>query len=253
MTNIIICGIGGKMGRMLFDTAQEIKDINIVGGVDKYCGFNYDFPVFENFDNCNILCDAVIDFSRPEALKDILPYCIKNKIPAVLASTGYDNNHNKMIEEASKKVAIFQSSNMSLGVNLLCELIKHAAKFLDGFDIEIIEKHHNKKVDSPSGTALTLANSVNSVFDGRKKYVYGRHSMSQKRQSDEIGIHAIRGGSVVGEHDVLFLGNDETVTLSHKAQSKSVFAEGALKASQFIKNKPAGIYSMNDMLNINNI
>jgi len=250
MTNVIICGIGGKMGRMLKERADSLDNINIVAGVDKFCNADYNFPIFKDFDSCNILCDAVIDFSRPEALKQILAYSVKNKIPAVLCSTGYENEHKKMIEQASKGVAIFQSSNMSLGVNLISELIKRAAEFLEGFDIEIIEKHHNKKVDSPSGTALSLANSINSVFDGRKKYVYGRHSLNEQRQTDEIGIHSIRGGTVVGEHDVVFLGNDEVVTISHCALSKNVFVEGAFKAAEFISGKTAGIYSMNDMLNI---
>jgi 4-hydroxy-tetrahydrodipicolinate reductase len=248
MTDIIICGIGGNMGRMLYNAVVQSDEFKIVAGVDKYCGEKYGFPVYKDFDFAE-KCHAVIDFSRPEALPQILNYCVKNGTPAVLATTGYGGEDYKLIEKASRDVAIFQSSNMSLGVNLLNQLVKKAAEFLPAsFDIEIIEKHHNKKADSPSGTALTLANSINSVFEGKRKYVYGRHSANEKRQSGEIGIHAVRGGTVAGEHQVHFFGNDEIITLSHTALSKSIFAQGALKAAQFIKDKKRGLYTMYDML-----
>lgn len=248
MTDVIICGIGGKMGKVLVDTAKELQNINIVGGVDKYCDANYDFPVFSDFSLCDIKCDAVIDFSRPEALESVLSYCKKNKVPAVLAPTGYQPEHHRIIENASIEVALFHSSNLSIGVNLLNNIVKIAAETLKGFDIEIVEKHHNKKADSPSGTALTLANSINSILENKKNYVYGRHSLNDIRTDNEIGIHAVRGGTAAGEHDVIFMGNNEIVTLSHSAHSKAVFAEGAFKAAEFIKDKTQGLYSMSDML-----
>lgn len=251
MTEVIICGIGGKMGGMLYEVSKGSSGIKIVAGVDKFCGCAYDFPVYASFDECREKYDAVIDFSRPDALDGILAYCIKNKTPAVLASTGYSAAQKNQIEKAAEIIPIFQSSNMSLGINLLCELVKKAALILgNDFDIEIIEKHHNKKVDAPSGTALTLANSINSVYGGSKQYVYGRHGASAKRTADEIGIHAIRGGSIAGEHDVMFIGNDEIITLSHTAASKQVFAEGAFKAAKFICKKPAGMYSMSDLFKL---
>lgn len=247
MTNIIICGIGGSMGKVLYEAVTACGGINIVAGVDKFCDRKYDFPVYKDF-NIQEKCDVVIDFSRPEALPQILQYCEKNNTPAVLACTGYGSEENKMIEKACQNVAVFQSSNMSLGVSLLNELVKKAAEFLPDFDIEIIEKHHNKKADSPSGTALTLANSINSVFDGKRRYVYGRHSVNEKRESADIGIHSVRGGTVSGEHQVHFFGNDEIITLSHTALSKKIFAEGAIKAAHFIKDKKRGLYTMYDMI-----
>jgi 4-hydroxy-tetrahydrodipicolinate reductase len=247
-TNIIICGIGGKMGKMLVETAKDFKDIKIVAGVDRYCAEKYNFPVFEDFSECNVSCDVVIDFSRPEALESIINYCAKNRTPVILACTGYQDSHRKQIEKASAEFAVFHSSNMSLGINLLSELVKKAAEALEGFDIEIIEKHHNKKADSPSGTALTLANSINSVFKEKKNYIYGRHSLNAPRKSDEIGIHAVRGGTLAGEHDVLFMGNNEVITLSHSAQTRVVFAEGALKAALYMKGKQKGLFSMSDMI-----
>lgn len=248
MTNIIICGIGGTMGKIVYDTACKSKDeFTVAAGVDIYCKEQYDFTVYKDF-NISLKCDVVIDFSKPQALPSIVDYCSKYGIPAVLACTGYTVEDKKIIEKASQKIAIFQSSNMSLGVNLLCQLVKRAAEFLPDFDIEIVEKHHNNKADSPSGTALTLANTANSVFGGKRKYTFGRHSFDDKRKADEIGIHAVRGGTVAGEHEVYFFGNDEIITLKHTALSKKIFAEGALKAAKFIKDKPCGLYNMYDML-----
>lgn len=247
MTDLIICGIGGSMGRVLYNAVSQSNEFKIVAGIDKYCEAKYGFPVYKDFAVAE-KCSVVIDFSRPEALPQVLEYCAGTGTPAVLAPTGYGGEDYKQIEKASREVAIFQSSNMSLGVNLLNQLVKKAAEFLPDFDIEIIEKHHNKKADSPSGTALTLANSINSVFEGKRNYVYGRHSANEKRQSEEIGIHAIRGGTVAGEHQVHFFGNDEIITITHTALSKSIFAQGALKAAQFIKDKKPGLYTMYDML-----
>jgi 4-hydroxy-tetrahydrodipicolinate reductase len=205
-------------------------------------------PVYSSFDDVKESVDVIIDFSSPAVLKDELSYAINNNVPAVLASTGYSEEHLKMIEAASKKVAIFKTANFSLGVNLLVELVKKAAEVLgEKFDIEIIEKHHSQKVDAPSGTALMLADSANSVFDNSKPYMNGREGIVGKR-GNEIGIHAVRGGTIVGEHDVMFCGEDEIITLSHSARSKRVFAAGAIKAAKWVAGKPAGKYDMKNVL-----
>lgn len=235
------------MGRAVLEAAGSTPGVNVVAGVDARCEGNFGFPVYSDFGKCKERCDVVIDFSRPEALGQIIEYCQRTEAAAVLATTGYSGQHKEMIKEAAKKIPVLQSSNMSLGVNLLTELVKKAAEALSDFDIEIVEKHHNKKVDAPSGTALMLAESVNSAFSGKKKYVYGRHCSNELREKDEIGIHAVRGGTVAGVHDVMFLGNDEIITLSHTALSRRIFAEGAIKAALFLKGKSPGLYSMRDL------
>jgi 4-hydroxy-tetrahydrodipicolinate reductase len=190
----------------------------------------------------------VVDFSSPVCLDGILEYCVKNSIPAVLCSTGYSNEDIQKINDASKKIAVFRSGNMSLGVNLLVDLVKKAAATLFGFDVEIIEKHHNQKVDAPSGTALMLADAVKEVHTD-KHYIYGREGIVGKRDKNEIGIHAVRGGTIVGEHDVIFAGNYETVTLSHQATDRSVFANGAVAAAKYIAGKTSGLFNMTDVIN----
>ena len=250
MTKILICGAGGKMGRVIASIAKDRKDIKIIGGVDKFAdSTDFDFPVFKNFDKFkSIECDCLIDFSRPDALSEILNFCENMKCGAVLATTGYTDAQKQQINAASKKIAIFQSFNMSLGINLLSDLINRAANFLgDDFDIEIIEKHHSQKVDAPSGTAYMLADSAASAFKNGKKYVYDRHNISTKRDTNEIGISSVRGGNIVGEHEVMFIGRDETITLSHKAASKEIFALGAVKAAIFLKGKKAGKYDMSNL------
>lgn len=251
MTEIIICGIGGKMGSALTMRAAEIGGIKIVAGVDRFAGGSFGCPVFKSFADCTVPCDVVIDFSRPEALGDILGYCHKTGAAAVLASTGYSKDDLELIENQSKLLTLFKSPNMSVGVSLVTELCKKAAEFLgESYDIEIIEKHHNKKVDAPSGTALSIADSINSVFYGKKNYIYGREGTNESRQSSEIGIHAVRGGNIAGEHEVLFIGNDEVITISHSATSKQIFADGALRAAHFLKGRPSGLYSMKDVVDI---
>ena len=194
------------------------------------------------------LADVIIDFSHHSTIEDTLSYAIKTKTPIVIATTGFNDEELTKIKKASNIIPIFHSSNMSLGVNVLVKLVKEAAKSLNGFDIEIIEKHHNKKLDAPSGTAVMIANGVKEVLPD-SEYIYGRHGRSDKRSSNEIGIHAIRGGTIVGEHTTIFAGHDEVVEIKHSAQSKDIFAKGAIAAAKFLVKQEAGYYNMNNMLN----
>lgn len=248
MIKVIICGASGKMGGFVADACKSDGDIQVVAGVDKV-NLGQNFPIFGDFKSINTDADVIIDFSNPILLDSILEYAIKTNTAVVLATTGYSDSQIEQIKEASKKIPVFFTFNMSLGVNLICSLAKKAAAVLgDGFDIEIVEKHHNQKIDAPSGTAIMLANAVNSCFGGEKVYEYDRHSKRQKRSPKEIGIHSVRGGTIVGEHDVIFAGHDETVTISHSAQSKEVFAVGSVKAAKFLAEKPAGLYDMNSII-----
>ncbi len=248
MIKAILVGAAGKMGGFVAQATNNDNEIQIVAGVDKV-NSGQPFPVFSDFSKVNVKADVIIDFSHPILLDGILEYAIKNSTAVVLATTGYSDAQIAEIKKASEKIPVFFSFNMSLGVNLICSLAKKAASILgDEFDIEIIEKHHNQKIDAPSGTAIMLANAVNSCFDGQMAYEYDRHSKRLKRPKNEIGIHSIRGGTIVGEHDVIFAGHDETITISHSAQSKEVFAVGAVKAAKFITGKPAGIYDMNSIM-----
>lgn len=248
MIKVIICGASGKMGGFAADACKSDGDIQVVAGVDKV-NLGQNFPIFGDFKSINTDADVIIDFSNPILLDSILEYAIKTNTAVVLATTGYSDSQIEQIKEASKEIPVFFTFNMSLGVNLICSLAKKAAAVLgDGFDIEIVEKHHNQKIDAPSGTAIMLANAVNSCFGGEKVYEYDRHSKRQKRSPKEIGIHSVRGGTIVGEHDVIFAGHDETVTISHSAQSKEVFAVGSVKAAKFLAEKPAGLYDMNSII-----
>lgn len=248
MIKVIICGASGKMGGFVADACKSDGDIQVVAGVDKI-NLGQNFPIFGDFKSINTDADVIIDFSNPILLDSILEYAIKTNTAVVLATTGYSDSQIEQIKEASKEIPVFFTFNMSLGVNLICSLAKKAAAVLgDGFDIEIVEKHHNQKIDAPSGTAIMLANVVNSCFGGEKVYEYDRHSKRQKRSPKEIGIHSVRGGTIVGEHDVIFAGHDETVTISHSAQSKEVFAVGSVKAAKFLAEKPAGLYDMNSII-----
>lgn len=250
MVNILLSGACGKMGRAVAACAAEDSELNIMAGVDRaesLCAF----PVFKSFDDVSVTPDVIIDFSNVSALDDLLKFALQKNVPVIIATTGYNERQINDIKSAAEKIAVFFTFNMSLGVNLLCSLAKRAASVLgSGFDIEIIEKHHNLKLDAPSGTAIMLANAVNSQFDDSYTYEYDRHSKRQKRPKKEIGIHSVRGGTIVGEHDVIFAGHDEVLTLSHSAQSKEIFANGALRAAKFISGKAAGLYDMNDVLNL---
>ncbi len=249
MIDVILVGSGGRMGKFVANGVSKENNLRIACGVDKFNNGEI-FPVFSNFSEVNVKADLIIDFSNPSLLDGMLDFAIKNKVGLVIATTGYSEEQIEKIKDASKQVPVFFTFNMSLGVNLICSLAKKAASILgDGFDIEIIEKHHNQKIDAPSGTAIMLANAVNEVFDDKMNYEYDRHSKRQKRTQNEIGIHSVRGGTIVGQHDVIFAGPDEVVTVSHAAYSREVFATGAIKAAKFLYGKPAGLYDMNDIMN----
>ena len=249
MVNILISGIFGHMGRNVLELAQADADICCAAGVDLKEGELCGVPVYDSFEKVTQKIDTVIDFSSASNLDNLLAFAKKSGCALVLCATGYTAEQLKQIDEAAKTLPVFKTANLSVGVNLLQKLVRQAAETLgDAFDVEIIERHHNLKKDSPSGTAFMLAESVNEAFGGAKQYVYGREGMVGARKSAEIGIHAVRGGTIVGEHEVMFAGEDEIVTLSHSARSKKVFAAGALKAAKFMCGKPAGKYDMQDVL-----
>ena len=249
MVNVLINGANGRMGKKVFEACSISQNVKAVCGVDLIENLSdKNYPIYNSFDSVAEKIDVVIDFSAPASLDGILSFASKTKCALVLCATGYSDSDIAKIEKASENVAIFRSANMSLGVNVLIDVVKKAAKALYGFDVEIIEKHHNQKVDSPSGTALMLADAVKSVQTD-KYYTYGREGVVGKRDANEIGIHAVRGGNIVGEHDVIFAGNFETITLSHQATDRSVFANGAVKAAEFISTKQSGLYNMTDVVN----
>ncbi len=251
MTDIILCGANGRMGKFITDAVSKRTDARIVAGVDLNTEAAAGFPVFATIGEVNIPADVIVDFSHPALLDSILAYVKEKNIPAVLATTGYSAEATAKIREVAKTSPLFFTFNMSLGVNLLVSLSKKAAEVLgDAFDVEIVEKHHNQKLDAPSGTAVMLADAINEVFDNQMAYEFDRHSKREKRPQKQIGIHSVRGGNIVGEHDVIFAGHDEVITLSHHASSREVFALGAVKAALFMKGKSAGLYNMNDMLTI---
>ena len=244
----IINGYSGTMGQVLTKCILADEEVELVAGVSPvHHDANDQFSTYSSFAEVKEEADVVIDFSNPLALDGILEYCLNTKTPVVLATTGYNDEEMAKIHEAAKQIPIFLSFNMSLGVNILLKLVKEAAKNLAGFDIEIIEKHHNKKVDSPSGTAVMIANAVKEVRE-QSEFIYGRHGRTGKRQQNEVGIHAIRGGTIVGEHSAIFAGNDEILAINHSARSKNVFAEGAIAAAKYLVNQEAGFYNMDDML-----
>ena len=247
---IIICGALGKMGAKIRENALKTEDVIPVSGVDVRCAEINGFKVYDGFDKITEKADVVIDFSAKATLKSVLDYCLKTKTPAVLCSTGYDENDIKAIEKASENVALFRSANMSLGVNVLIEAVKFAAKKLYGFDIEIIEKHHNKKADAPSGPAVMIKDGIKEVLPDKTE-VYGRHGIIGARDKKEIGIHAVRGGTIVGEHQVIFAGDNESLTFTHNAESRDVFASGAIAAARFIAKKSNGLFNMKDFLSEN--
>ncbi|MDP2891956.1 MAG: 4-hydroxy-tetrahydrodipicolinate reductase [Bacillota bacterium] len=250
MTKIIINGINGKMGQTLLAIAADTQGMEVVAGADKAKSvFSTPFPIFSDITDCNVKADVVVDFSRPAALRSVLSFAHEAGAAVVLATTGYSDKDMEYIAAQSAKTPIFISANMSPGVNLQIDLVKKAASFFgDAYDIEIIEKHHNRKVDAPSGTALALAAALNEPFIDKKEYIYGRHSKDQRRMNREIGIHAIRGGNIVGEHQVLFIGQDEVIEVTHIAQSRRIFAQGALRAATWVSGKPPKLYTMKDII-----
>lgn len=245
-------GCNGKMGQVISRIVKEDSEAEIVAGVDSYTGIANDYPVFDSIEKCDVAVDAVIDFSNAAAVDGLLDYCVERKIPVVLCTTGLSKEQLEKVEEASRQIAVLKSANMSLGVNMLLKLLKDAAKVLApaGFDMEIVEKHHNQKVDAPSGTALAMADSINEAMGGEYVYNYDRSQVRKKRDKKEIGIAAVRGGTIVGEHEVIFAGEDEVIEFKHTAHSKAVFGKGAVEAGKFLKGREAGLYDMSDVIQL---
>lgn len=250
MTNIILCGCNGKMGAAVQSFVSQREDCSIAAGVDVSGGSQGSFPVYTSISQVKEAAQVVVDFSHPSALSGILEYCRQHPgTAAVLCTTGYSAEQTREIQEASKELPLFYSRNMSLGINLLIELAKKAEAVLgDAFDVEIVEMHHNQKIDAPSGTALMIADAIQETMGGNMVYQYDRHAQRKKREHNEIGIHSVRGGTIVGEHQVIFAGRDEVVTLTHEAHSKQVFAVGAVNAAVFLEKKTPGLYDMGAML-----
>lgn len=253
MTRIIMCGCNGAMGRTITGIVKEDPEAEIVAGVDMVDNGENTYPVFAALADCQVEADAIIDFSTPKLLTELLAYSKDKKVPVVLCTTGYTDEQLAEIEAATVDTAILKSANMSLGINTLLKLLQDAAKVLatEGFDVEIVEKHHNQKLDAPSGTALALADSINEAMGNPYEYVYDRSQRREKRDKKELGISAVRGGTIVGEHDVIFAGKDEVITFSHTAYSKAVFGKGAVSAAKFLKGKTSGRYDMADVIAAN--
>ena len=252
MVRAIMHGCNGKMGRVITGLIRDDDAIEIVAGIDTYTGTANDYPVFESIEACDVEADVVIDFSNASAVDHLLDYCAKKKLPVVLCTTGLSEEQLRKVEETAEQTAVLKSANMSLGINLLLKLLQNAAKVLGpaGFDIELVERHHNQKVDAPSGTALALADSVNEALDNQYTYVFDRSQVRQKRGEKEIGISAVRGGTIVGDHEVIFAGADEVIEFKHTAYSKAVFGKGAVEAANFLAGKKAGKYDMSDVIQL---
>ena len=242
MTKVIMHGCNGKMGQTITAMCKDDPEIEIVAGIDLYDGIKNDYPVFPNISVCDVKADAVIDFSNAKAVDDLLIYCEEKQVPVVLCTTGLSEEQLAKVKQVSGHVAVLKSANMSLGINMLMELLKKAALTLApaGFDMEIVEKHHNQKLDAPSGTALALADSMNEALNEKYAYVYDRSRERKKREK--------YGGNIVGEHEVIFAGQDEVIEFKHTAYSKAVFAKGAVQAAKFLAGKPAGFYDMSDVI-----
>ena len=250
MIKAIMNGCNGRMGQVITSICKEDPEIEIVAGVDLYDGIKNDYPVFPNISVCDVKADVIIDFSNAKAVDELLIYSADKQISVVLCTTGLSEEQLKRAGEVAGKTAVLKSANMSLGINMLMELLKQAAVILApaGFDMEIVEKHHNQKLDAPSGTALALADSMNEALSGAYTYKYDRSQERKRRDLREIGISAVRGGNIVGEHEVIFAGLDEVITFEHTAYSRSVFGKGAVQAAKFLAGKPAGFYDMSDVI-----
>lgn len=250
MTKVIMHGCNGHMGQMISSLVKDTPDVEIVAGIDICDNRQNDYPVFTDIRACDVEADAVIDFASPKAEDALLDYCAERKIPVVVCTTGLSEAQIQKVRDTSEKVAVLRSANMSLGVNTLLKLLKEAAKVFApaGFDMEIVEKHHKFKVDAPSGTALAMADSLNEALGNGYTYKYDRSQERKARDAKEIGISAVRGGNIVGEHDVIFAGTDEVITFSHTAYSKAVFGNGAIQAAKFLAGKGPGLYSMSDVI-----
>lgn len=251
MQRIIISGCCGHMGRVVADICANDPEAEAVAGIDLLAQPMEGFPVFSTPAACTVEADAVIDFSHPAALGPLLDFCLEKKLPVVLATTGYSEEQLERINEAAKSIPVFRSANMSLGINVLLDLVKRAAALLgEDFDVEIEERHHRRKLDAPSGTALMLADAAASALPYEAEYVYDRHSVRKPRDRAEIGISSLRGGTIVGEHTVVFAGRDEVIELTHHAASREVFAAGAVKAAKFLAGASTpGLYDMSHLIN----
>lgn len=250
MVKIIMHGCNGHMGQVISDIVEKDPDAEIVAGIDIADQGKNSYPVFTDIDACQVEADAIIDFSSAKATDKLLEYSAARQIPVVLCSTGLSQEQLAKVEETSRKVAVLKSANMSLGINTLLKLVQDAARVLAaaGFDMEIVEKHHRLKLDAPSGTALALADSINEAMDNQYHYVYDRSQKREKRNDKEIGISAVRGGTIVGEHEIIFAGQDEVIEFKHTAYSKAIFGKGAVEAAKFLAGKPAGRYDMSDVI-----
>ncbi|MCB7305262.1 4-hydroxy-tetrahydrodipicolinate reductase [Bariatricus massiliensis] len=250
MVKAIMHGCNGKMGQVITGLVRDDSGIEIVAGIDKYRGVENTYPVFDTLEACDVEADVVIDFSNAAAVDELLAVCAERVLPVVLCTTGLSEEQLQNVQRISEKTAVLRSANMSLGVNLLMKLLKEAASVLApaGFDIELVEKHHNLKVDAPSGTAIAMADSINEALDNEYVYNYDRSKERKKREKKEIGIVAVRGGTIVGQHDVIFAGADEVIEFQHTAYSKAVFGKGAVEAAKFLAGKPAGRYDMSDVI-----
>lgn len=250
MVKVIMHGCNGKMGQVISGLIEEDPNVTMVAGIDVYDDGHNPYPVYKNIVDCDLDADCIIDFSNATAVDALLAFCEEKKIPCALCTTGLSEEQLKKVEETSKKVAILKSANMSVGINLLLKILKDASKVLAdaGFDIEIVEKHHKLKKDAPSGTALALADAINEEFNNEYEYVYDRSERREQRPKKEIGLSAVRGGTIVGDHDVIFAGEDEVITFSHRAYSKAVFGKGAVEAAKFLAGKGPGLYTMSDVI-----
>ena len=250
MVKAIMHGCNGKMGQVISGLIKEDPQIEIVAGIDTFQGITNEYPVFASLKECKVEAEVVIDFSNASAVDELLETCVERNLPVVLCTTVLSEEQLQKVEDAGRKVAVLRSANMSLGINLLMKLLKEAAAVLApaGFDIELVEKHHNQKLDAPSGTAVALADSVNEALNNEYTYKYDRSQERKKREKNEIGIVAVRGGTIVGEHDVIFAGADEVITFQHTAYSKAVFGKGAVEAAKYLAGKPAGMYGMSDVI-----
>ncbi len=250
MIRAIMHGCNGHMGQVITGLAAEDAELEIVAGIDLSDHIKNTYPVFSSLEDCDAEADVIIDFCSAKAIDGLLGYMVKRNLPAVICTTGLSEEQVRKVREASGSVAVLKSANMSLGINMLLKLLKEAALTLApaGFDMEIVERHHNQKVDAPSGTALALADSMNDALDHAYSYKYDRSKERAKREKQEIGISAVRGGNIVGEHEVIFAGTDEVIEFKHTAYSKAVFAKGAIEAAKFLAGKAPGFYDMSDVI-----
>ena len=252
MTKIIMLGCNGRMGQMITDMVKQDDECTIVAGIDIVDNRDNGYPVYTKLADCDVEADAIIDFTSATDFESRMDYAVDKQIPIIECSTGLSEEQMDYLKKASEKVAVLKSANMSLGINLLMKLLKEAAVKLagDGFDVEIVEKHHNQKLDAPSGTALALADSINEAMDDRYEYIYDRSQVRQKRDKKELGISAVRGGTIVGEHEIIFAGQDEVIELKHTAYSRAIFGKGAVSAALYLAGKEAGMYDMSDVIGL---